>query len=183
MRWFWIDRFVEFVSGQRAVAVKNVSYAEEQVPEYAYAIPVMPGSLIIEGLAQTGGILVGEHGAFLERVVLAKVGKAIFHDYAMPGDTLTYTAELEDIKAGGAFASVTAHIKDRLLFEGEIVFAHLDDRFEGVEQFDPAMFLGLLRSYMLYDVGKNADGSPLQVPPHLLEAESALYNRAQSNES
>lgn len=174
MRWFWIDRFIEFESGRRAVAIKNVSYAEEQIPDYAFAIPVMPASLIIEGLAQTGGLLVGEHSDFRNRVVLAKVGKAIFHDHASPGDTLTYTAEIEDVRSGGSIVRATAHIGERLLVEAEIVFAHLDDRFEGVELFDPAMFLGALRSYMLYDVGKKADGSPLEPPQHLLEAEKAL---------
>ena len=59
--------------------------------------------------------------------------------------------------------------------EAEIVFAHLDDRFEGVELFDPATFLGALRSYKLYDVGKKADGSALEPPDHMLEAERALY--------
>jgi len=175
MRWFWIDKFVEFESGRRAVAIKNVSFAEEQIPDYLYTFPLMPASLIIEGLAQTGGLLVGELSGFRDRVVLAKVGKAMFHDHAEPGDTLTYTAEIEDVKSGGSIVRATAHIGDRLLVETEIVFAHLDHRFEGVELFDPAMFLGVLRSYKLYDVGKKADGSPLEPPQHMLEAERGMY--------
>jgi 3-hydroxyacyl-[acyl-carrier-protein] dehydratase len=175
MRWFWIDKFVEFESGRRAVAVKNVSYAEEQIPDYAFGFPVMPASLIIEGLAQTGGLLVGELSGFRDRVVLAKVGKAIFHDHVEAGDTLTYTAEIEDVRSGGSIVHATAHVGERLLVEADIVFAHLDDRFEGVELFDPAMFLGALRSYKLYDVGKKADGSPLEPPQHMLEAENAVY--------
>ena len=59
MRWFWIDKFIEFESGRRAVAIKNVSYAEEQIPEYSFSLPMMPAALIIEGVAQTGGLLVG----------------------------------------------------------------------------------------------------------------------------
>jgi 3-hydroxyacyl-[acyl-carrier-protein] dehydratase len=175
MRWFWIDRFIEFESGRRAVAVKNVSYAEEQVPDYTVAMPVMPASLIIEGLAQTGGLLVGEHSEFRERVVLAKIGKVIFHDIAQPGDTLIYTAEIADVKPNGAIVDGTVHVGDRLFAEAQIVFAHLDDRFEGVELFKPADFLGALRSYKLYDVGKKADGSPLEPPQHLVEAEKVLY--------
>ncbi|MCH5373827.1 MAG: beta-hydroxyacyl-ACP dehydratase [Planctomycetes bacterium] len=171
MRWFWIDRFLEFESGRRAVAVKNVSYAEEQIPEYAFSMPVMPGSLIIEGLAQTGGLLVGEHNGFRERVVLAKLGKVIFHDYATPGDQLIYTTEIQDVKSSGAIVNATAHVQDQLIVDAEIVFAHLDDRFAGVELFDPGMFVGILRSYRLYEVGKRSDGSPLEVPAHLLEAE------------
>ena len=89
MRWFWIDRFVEFERGKRAVAIKNVSIAEEHLHSQANSWPSMPHSLIIEGMAQTGGILVGEYGHFEERVVLAKVGKAEFAFPVFPGDTLT----------------------------------------------------------------------------------------------
>ena len=60
MRWYWIDRFLEFNSGRSCQSVKNVSLAEEHLHDHFPGYPVMPASLIIEGLAQTGGILVGE---------------------------------------------------------------------------------------------------------------------------
>jgi 3-hydroxyacyl-[acyl-carrier-protein] dehydratase len=173
MRWFWIDRFVEFVSGQRAVAIKNVSLAEEQIGEFILTLPVMPASLIIEGLAQTGGLLVGEQSGFRERVVLAKVSKAVFQGLASPGDTLLYTAELSDFRAAGAAVQATAHVGDRLLVEASLFFACLDRRFADVELFDPAVFLGILRNFHLFDVGRNADGSPLQIPQHMRDAEIA----------
>jgi 3-hydroxyacyl-[acyl-carrier-protein] dehydratase len=175
MRWFWIDRFLEFESGRRAVAIKNVSYAEEQIPEYAFTAPIMPASLIIEGVAQTGGLLVGEGNGFRERVVLAKLAKAAFHDYASPGDTLRYTATLLDLKPGGAFVEGRVHVGERLFAEIDVFFAHLDDRFAGVELFDPSMFLGILRSYGLYDVGRTAEGERLMPPQHLLDAENEFY--------
>ena len=173
MRWFWIDRFVEFESGRRAVSLKALSLGEEQLDGYVPGYPVMPASLIIEGLAQTGGLLVGEYNGFRERVVLAKIGKAVFHREAVPGDVLRYTAEVEDIKPDGAIVKGTSYVGETLQAEVEMVFAHLDERFQGVEQFYPAEFLTLLRCFGLYDVGRNADGGPLEVPPHLLEAERA----------
>ena len=60
MRWFWIDRFIEFESGSYAKSVKNVTLAEEHLHDHFPGFPVMPGSLMIEGLAQTGGILLDE---------------------------------------------------------------------------------------------------------------------------
>ncbi len=54
MRWVWIDRFEEFHSGQSAVAIKMVSRAEDHLYEQTPLYPVMPHSLILEGLAQTG---------------------------------------------------------------------------------------------------------------------------------
>ena len=59
MRWIWIDRFTEFHSGKSARAVKNLSLAEDYFAEHFPGYPVMPACLILEGLAQTGGILVG----------------------------------------------------------------------------------------------------------------------------
>lgn len=181
MRWFWIDRFVEFVSGERAVALKAVSIAEEPLDEYLPGHPVAPCSLIIEGLAQTGGLLVAEHNGFRERVVLAKVGKAVFHFPARPGDVLTYTAVVEDIRADGAMVRGTSHAGDRLQAEIELVFAHLDDRIPGTELFEPAGFLRTLRLLKLFEVGRTPDGQPLTIPAHMRDAEQAdLARTAQS---
>ena len=173
MRWFWIDRFVEFVSGQRAVAIKSVSLAEEQMDNYLPGFPVSPASLIIEGFAQSAGLLVGEHNGFRERVVLAKVGAAKFHVPARPGETLRYTAIVEDIRDDGAICRATSHIDGQLQAEAEIVFAHLDDRFHGIDLFEPADFLRMLRLLRVYEVGRTVDGRPLEIPRHLREAEEA----------
>lgn len=172
MRWFWVDRFIEFESGRRAVAIKNIALVEEQMDYYGPWLPLMPTSLIIEGLAQTGGLLVGEHNAFQERVVLAKLGKAEFHCPAVAGDQLTYTATVEAIQADGAICKATSHIGDKLHGEVDLVFAHLDDgRFQGVDLFEPAEFLRMLRLLGLFDVGRGPDGEPLKIPEHLLKAE------------
>lgn len=103
MRWIWIDRFIEFEPGKRAVAVKNVSLAEEHLHDHWSAYPVMPASLMIEGMAQTGGLLVGQADNFANDVVLAKVTRAEFSDIATPGDQLTYEAVVENLgEAGGS---------------------------------------------------------------------------------
>src|SRR5256886_3388361 len=107
MRWYWIDRFLEFHSGRSCQAVKNVSLAEEHLHDHFPGYPCMPNSLILEGVAQTGGLLVGEHNRFEEKVILAKVPKAQFHFPAVPGDTLVYTAVIEYIKDDGAMVNAT----------------------------------------------------------------------------
>src|SRR5881392_2409925 len=94
MRWTWIDRFVAFESGKSAVAVKNLSLAEDHFADHFPGFPVMPAPLILEGLAQTGGILVGEANDFKEKVVLAKVPSAAFHREALTGERLIYEVEL-----------------------------------------------------------------------------------------
>lgn len=134
MRWFWIDRFIEFESGRTATAVKNVSLAEEHLHDHFPGFPVMPGSLILEGMAQTGGILLGETHQFEHLVLLAKVPKLQFHSHARPGDQMHYKATLEDARDEGGMVSVTATCGDRLIAEAEIVFAHLSSDDVGIPE-------------------------------------------------
>lgn len=126
MRWIWIDRFSEFVSGKRAVAVKNLSMAEDVFAEHFPGYPVMPAPLLIEGLAQTGGILVGEANEFREKVVLAKIPFARFHREVFAGEQLVYTAEITVLREEGASIAGKIHAGNELIAEAEIFFAHLD---------------------------------------------------------
>src|SRR3984957_18268047 len=102
MRWIWIDRFLEFESGKSARALKNLSLAEDHFKDHFPGFPVMPASLILEGLAQTGGILVGEANQFREKVVLAKIPSARFFREALAGEQLVYDVELLLLRAEGA---------------------------------------------------------------------------------
>ena len=158
MRWFWIDRFVEFESGRRAVAEKAVTLAEEELDDYVPGFPVYPASLLIEGFAQTGGLLVGEHRGFRERTVLAKVGKAKFHFEVRPGDTIRFEVTVEDLQSDGSIVRGASYVAGQLQAEVEIMFAYL---------------LAILRLLGVYDVGRKPDGTPLEIPTHLLEAERA----------
>ena len=175
MRWFWIDRYTEFVSGKHATAVKSVSLSEEVVDEYAPGRTFLPPTLIIEGLAQTGGLLVGQTSDFLDRVVLAKVQSSKFHFEAYPGDTLTYHVEITRQEADGAFVTGTSHCGDRLQAEINLMFAKLtDERFENVELFEPAALCRMCRLLRLFEVGVYVDGPRVQVPQHMIDAEKAL---------
>lgn len=127
MRWIWIDKFLEFRSGEFARAVKNLTLAEEHLHDHFPGYPVMPASLIIEGLAQTGGILVGEAGNFVEKVVLAKIPRAEFFGVACAGDQLIYEVTLTDLREQGAVVEAKAFLEGELLADVEIVFAHLDN--------------------------------------------------------
>jgi 3-hydroxyacyl-[acyl-carrier-protein] dehydratase len=124
MRWTWIDRFVAFEPRKSAVAVKNLSLAEDHFGEHFPGFPVMPAPLILEGLAQTGGILVGEANRYEKNVVLAKMS-ARFHREAVPGEQLTYTTTLLDLNDTGARVSGTVHNGNDLIAEAEIMFAHV----------------------------------------------------------
>lgn len=126
MRWLWIDRFTQFESGKSAQAVKNLSLAEDHFADHFPGYPVMPAALMLEGLAQTGGILVGEANDFREKVVLAKIPRAVFHREALAGETLTYSTELQQLRPEGASVLGRVHAGGELIGEAEIFFAHLD---------------------------------------------------------
>ena len=173
MRWFWIDRFTEFVRGQRAVGLKCIATSEEQIDRYSPGFPIMPASLMIEGMAQTAGLLIGEMGGFEHRVVLAKVGKAIFHDIAIPGDTLLYEATIADVKADAALAGVIARRDWQVVAEVDFMFAFLDERFQSGPLFEPVDFVAMLRGFRMYDVGRTPEGEPIELPAFYAEAERA----------
>jgi 3-hydroxyacyl-[acyl-carrier-protein] dehydratase len=126
MRWIWIDRFLEFRSGKSAKAVKNVSLAEDYFAEHFPGYPVMPAPLILEGLAQTCGILVGEANNFQEKVVLAKVPYARFHRDVLAGERMVYETEILHLRPEGASVQGKVTIGDTVVAEAEIFFAHLD---------------------------------------------------------
>ncbi|HUT09269.1 MAG TPA: 3-hydroxyacyl-ACP dehydratase FabZ family protein [Thermoguttaceae bacterium] len=169
MRWYWIDRFIEFESGRSAKAVKTISLAEDHLHDHYSNHPMIPNSLVIEGLAQTGGLLICEYKQFAERVVLAKIPKARFYCEAIPGDRLIYSTTIEYIKREGAMVTATSYKENELHAEAEIVFAHLDDsRHDSL--FEPETFLRMMRLLGAFDVGRAADGGPLVPPKRLLEA-------------
>ena len=137
MRWLWIDRFLEFKSGHSARAVKNLSLAEDLFRDHFPGYPVMPAALMLEGLAQTGGILVGEANDFKEKVVLAKIVSARFQREALAGQTLIYDVSLLHLRPEGASVEGKIHVlpagtpvpptwAEAPLGQAEIFFAHLD---------------------------------------------------------
>jgi 3-hydroxyacyl-[acyl-carrier-protein] dehydratase len=91
MRWFWIDRFDEFVRGRHATAVKNVSLAEEHMHDHFPGAALMPNSLIVEGMAQTAGLLVAEAIGLFDGVGL-KVSLSAEHGWAALRDKLAFGA-------------------------------------------------------------------------------------------
>ncbi len=125
MRWIWIDKFAEFESGAHATAVKNVSLAEDHLKEHFPGYAVMPACLMIEGMAQTAGILVGEARNFRENVILAKIRTAEFFDIAVPGDRLSYKARIETLNDSGAATTGEVFRNDQPIGRVDLMFSHV----------------------------------------------------------
>ncbi|MFO0837013.1 MAG: 3-hydroxyacyl-ACP dehydratase FabZ family protein [Phycisphaerae bacterium] len=133
MRWIWLDRFEHFESGRRAVGVKNVSLAEDHLHDHFPGFPVMPASLMIEGMAQTAGILVGEARGFAEKVILAKVKRAAFHRLVRPGEQIRYEADVEQLTEAAASTVGRITCGGELVGEVDLVFSHIDQNMSGLE--------------------------------------------------
>jgi 3-hydroxyacyl-[acyl-carrier-protein] dehydratase len=172
MRWFWIDRFTEFVQADRAAAVKNVTLAEEALDDYLPGYPHYPHSLIVEGVAQTGGLLVAEIDQFQQRVVLAKINKANFSKLAIAGDQLQIAVQIQDLQTSGAIISASVTCNQQSQAELEMSFAFLGERFGSSPLFPPEDLLRMLRILRMYDVAVDKEGRPLRPPKHLLDAEA-----------
>lgn len=154
MRWIWIDKFTEFTPRVSATAIKNVSLAEEHMHDLYPAFPIVPHSLLVEGMAQTAGILVGEARNFQEKVILAKVGRATFHRLVRPGDTVVFAAKIDQLSEAGASISGTITVSGDLVAEIEIMFSHIDQNMSGVRFPEhnfvfTEQFTELLRSYRM----------------------------------
>jgi 3-hydroxyacyl-[acyl-carrier-protein] dehydratase len=140
MRWIWIDKFIEFTPKTSATALKNVSLAEEHLHDLYPAFPIVPHSLLVEGMAQTAGILVGEARGFREKVILAKVGRATFHRLVRPGDTILFHAKIDQLNEHGA--SINGTVTTQALSDGapaepvaeiELMFSHIDQNLSGMK--------------------------------------------------
>jgi len=166
MRWIWIDKFVEFESGSHASTIKNVTLAEEHLHDHFPGFPVMPECLMIEAMAQTAGILVGEAGNFQEKVILAKVKKATFFDFVRPGDTIRLDASIESIAPEAASTAGKISCQDKPIAEIDLMFSHIDKNLAGKEfpdenfvfGSDASVFSSLLRD--VQQAGNNSGQEP-----------------------
>jgi len=149
VRWIWIDKFVEFESGRRAVAVKNVTLAEEHLHDHFPGFPIMPECLMIEAMAQTAGILVGQARDFQEKVVLAKISKVTFHDFVRPGDQIRLEAKIDMMAPEAASTEGRITRDDEPIAEIDLLFSHIDQNLAG-KKFpkENFVFTGMFKSLM-----------------------------------
>jgi 3-hydroxyacyl-[acyl-carrier-protein] dehydratase len=118
-----IDQILEIEPGKRAVAVKNVSIDELYLQGHFPKEPVMPPILILEALAQTGGIAF--HSSFEKKEegvpFLARVDEFRIKGKALPGDSLVLEAEIEHIFSNLAKVRVRAKVREETIAEGVVV--------------------------------------------------------------
>jgi len=111
-----IDRIIEIDGTKRVVGVKNVTINEPYFQGHYPGDPIMPGVLIIEALAQIGGVLLSQELKHKGKVaVLLSLDKVKFRRSVRPGDQLTLEAETVRVRSN------TGHVKGRARVAGELV--------------------------------------------------------------
>lgn len=121
-----IDRVTACVPGESITAVKNVSLNEPYFQGHFPNRPVMPGVLVIEAMAQAGGVL--SHVTLADQepkplFFLAGVASARFRRTVLPGDQLIVQVEVDKVKRGIWFYDCRASVGDKLAVEAQITCA------------------------------------------------------------
>ena len=123
-----VDKVLEHIPGQKAVALKNVTINEPQFQGHFPDRPLMPGVLIVESMAQVGGIIVTQMPELPKGLfVFAGINNVKFRRPVVPGDQLIITCELISIKRQ-RFGKVKgeANVDGNLVCSGELMFSLVD---------------------------------------------------------
>lgn len=123
-----VDRITQYTPGKSAVGIKNVTFNEPQFQGHFPGRPIMPGVLIVEAMAQVGGIVLTQlpdcpDGLFM----FAGIDKVRFRRPVVPGDQLIMTVELLCVRRR-RFGKMQgrAEVDGQLVTEGELMFSIVD---------------------------------------------------------
>jgi beta-hydroxyacyl-ACP dehydratase FabZ len=123
-----VDRVLEIEPGKRIVALKNVTINEEFFVGHFPGHPVMPGVLLVEGMAQAGGILVlhDDPNADDKLVYFMGIEKARFRRPVVPGDQVRYEVEALRLRRAHCKLSCKALVDGKVAAEAVISSAMVD---------------------------------------------------------
>ncbi len=120
-----VDKIIEYVPAKRAVGIKNVTFNEPHFQGHFPNRPIMPGVLIVEAMAQVGGVVLTQMQEMDGTLfVFAGMDKVRFRRQVVPGDQLIMTVELLCVKRRrfGKMQAL-ASVDGQLAAQGELLFS------------------------------------------------------------
>jgi 3-hydroxyacyl-[acyl-carrier-protein] dehydratase len=119
-----VDRIIDYVPGDRAVGIKNVTFNEPHFQGHFPGRPIMPGVLIVEAMAQVGGIVLSQIPGVDGLCMFAGIDKVKFRRPVVPGDQLVIITELLTVR-GGRFGKMKsrAEVDGQIACEGVLMFS------------------------------------------------------------
>lgn len=122
-----VDKVVSIdLEANTIIAQKNVTFNEQFFQGHFPDAPIMPGVLMLEALAQAGGILVHQKGFTDKSAVILNVSNAKFRNPVKPGDVLMIHAEGVYVSSKGGRIKGRAMVGDKIAVEAELAFALRD---------------------------------------------------------
>ncbi|MGL5195763.1 MAG: 3-hydroxyacyl-ACP dehydratase FabZ [Chroococcales cyanobacterium] len=123
-----VDRIIDYVPAQRAVGIKNVTFNEPHFQGHFPGRPIMPGVLIVEAMAQVGGVVLTQFPGMEGSLFLfAGIDKVRFRRQVIPGDQLVMTAQVLRVSQRRiAKMQARAEVDGQLVTEGELLFSRVD---------------------------------------------------------
>ncbi len=123
-----VDRVVEYEEKRSIVGIKNVTINEPFFQGHFPGVPIMPGVLIIESMAQVGGVLVFKTlpDRHKKLVFFAGIQSARFRKPVVPGDQLRLEMFLTRARTSLGKLEGTAFVEDQRVAEAEIMFSLVD---------------------------------------------------------
>ena len=133
MRFFLIDRITSWEVPTAAEAIKNVALSEDFFDDHFPRRPIMPGVLMLEGMAQLSGLLLEaslqQNFQRSAKAILTVLERTKFRQLVRPGDTLVYRAEVTSVNTSGGKVSACALLAGEVAVTTGMVFAfkYIDD--------------------------------------------------------
>lgn len=120
----FVDKAEIVESGVKGVGYKNVTMNEYFFQGHYPGMPVMPGVIIIEIMAQVGAVILLSHDDYKGKVpYFAGINKARFKRKVVPGDTLRVEVEIIKIRGSIGIGQGKAYVGEEVAAEGEFMFA------------------------------------------------------------
>ena len=126
MRWDLIESFEVLKKGSYSRARKSFSGREGFFRDHFPGKPLVPETLMIEMIAQTGGVLLGVGINFEKEVILAKIGQAKFHRAVRPPCQFLIEATIDGEREEGAWILGTVKSDGKLIAEASILLVTID---------------------------------------------------------